>query len=186
MNRISAVILAVLSGLVLASPSRAAPLNMAFGGDPFKDTALPGTTNAARPELGGTVIEDVLEPFSFGAAGITGWVQNRVVRETAAGTLDFYWRVSVDPTATGGNVSAFRLGNFGFPNLTDADWRSDGVGLVPPRAARLFNPTGRPDGAVNFLFTDPAVGPGDPFAAASGSLLLFAYRRDRLRQNCHV
>lgn len=153
------VYFAGLAALLLAFAAQAVPLNNAFAGENFLDTALPGTTAAARPELAGVVLEDVIQPFSFGALGISGTVQNRVVRETVAGTLDFYWRIRVDADSTG-SVSAFRLGDFGFENLTDADWRSDGLGSLSPFVGRLFNPANRPDGAINFLFTDPAVGPG--------------------------
>jgi hypothetical protein len=76
------------------------------------DTSLGGTTSAARPELAGTVLEDDVQTFSF--LGITGTVQNRVVREDVSGTLDFYWRIKVDEGVPGvaapGAISAFRLG----------------------------------------------------------------------------
>lgn len=117
----------------------------------FADTALPGTTVAARPELAGTVLEDVITPFSF--LGITGTVQNRVVRETASGTLDFIWKINVDGVDTGGQgVRAFRLIGFGHGNIVDADWRIDGLGSVSPDTARLFREAVQPTGAVNFLF----------------------------------
>src|SRR4051812_43791836 len=64
----------------LASHAGATPLNTASGGNPFADTPLSGTTAAARPELAGTVLTDVDQAFSFD--GISGVVQNRVVRET--------------------------------------------------------------------------------------------------------
>lgn len=117
----------------------------------FVDTVLPGTTVAARPELAGTVLEDVITPFSF--LGITGTVQNRVVRETASGTLDFIWKINVDSVDTGGQgVRAFRLIGFGYDDIKDADWRIDGLGSVSPDTARLFNDVVQPNGAVNFLF----------------------------------
>lgn len=117
----------------------------------FADTALPGTTVAARPELAGTVLEDVITPFSF--LGITGTVQNRVVRETATGTLDFIWKIDVDSVDTGGQgVRAFRLIGFGYDDIVDADWRFDGLGSVTPSKARLFSEAAYPNGAVNFLF----------------------------------
>jgi hypothetical protein len=138
-----------------------ATLDKSFSAQPFLDTSLGGTTAAARPELAGTVLEDDLEPFSF--SGISGTVQNRVVRETGTGTLDFYWRITVDPkfaTVAPGAISAFRLGDFGYANINDGDWRIDGLGTAAPYVGRVFNPTGRPDGAINFLFTDGLVQPG--------------------------
>lgn len=123
----------------------------------FADTDLNGTTSAARPELAGTVVEDVLTPFSF--SGVSGTVQNRVVRETGTGTLDFYWKVNVDASTTGLGVSAFRLADFGYANIKDADWRMDGLGNRAPDAARLFNPASYPTGDVNFLFFN-GIAPG--------------------------
>lgn len=119
----------------------------------FADTVLPGTTSAARPELAGVVLEDVITAFSFN--GVSGTVQNRVVRENATGTLDFYWKINVDESATGAGITAFRLGDFGYTNLVDADWRIDGLGSVAPTTGRLFNEAGHPDGSINFLFDAP-------------------------------
>ena len=142
----------------VAPLAHAAPLNNSFGSAHFADTALSGTTAAARPELAGVVLEDVDKAFSVG--GISGVVQNRVVREDATGTLDFYWRIMLDPTTTGNGVQALRLIDFGVDNLTDADYRIDGLGVVDPTIARLFNPSFYPSGALNFIFGDP-VGNGD-------------------------
>ena len=160
--------------VVMSAPAHAVSLNKGFVAEPFLDTHLSGTTSAARPELAGLVLEDVITPFSFGALNISGTVQNRVVRETVSGTLDFYWRIKVDPTSTG-EVEAFRLGGFGYGNIVDADWRIDGLGGSPAYTGRVFNPVGRPDGAINFLFPDPAVQPGDPAAADTGSYFFFLH-----------
>ena len=100
MNSKISFALAGLTATLLAvaiAPAHAVALNRAFIVESFLDTPLGGTTVALRPELAGTVIEDVLTPFSFGALNLTGTVQNRVVRETNTGTLDFYWRIKVDP-----------------------------------------------------------------------------------------
>jgi hypothetical protein len=155
--------------LACAVSVQAVPLNNGFVAQPFLDTALPGTTLAARPELAGTVLQDVITPFSFGALNIFGTVQNRVVREDGTGTLDFYWRILVDPASTGGGIGAFRLIDFGYSNLTDADWRIDGLGANGPEIGRLFNPATHPEGAINFLF-DPAVAAG-----ADGSNFFFLH-----------
>jgi len=160
--------------MTVAAAAQAVPLNNAFVAESYLDTGLGGTTLAARPELLANVEADVVDSFSIGA-GITGTVQSRVAREAVAGTLDFYWRVKLDPTSTGGGVSAFRLGDFGYANLTDADWRIDGLGSAAPYVGRLFNPAGRPDGAINFLFTDPAVHPGDPASDSDGSRFFFLH-----------
>lgn len=158
MNR-SRSALAVAAALLLgATAAGAVPLSNGFASQPFLDTSLPGTTSATRHELAGTVLVDVDTPFSLN--GVSGQVQNRVVRETASDTLDFYWRVMVDPSSTGVGVSALRLENFGYANLTDADWRIDGLGNVTVDTARLFNPAGYPTGDLNFLFDGTVNGGG--------------------------
>jgi hypothetical protein len=123
---------------------------------PATDTPLTGTTVAARPELAGVIIEDVLVPYSFTGAGgeaVSGQVQNRVVRSDVDGTLDFYWRIIPDPNSIG-SIEALRVGGFGDIAL-DGDFRLDGLGDVGPNIARNFG-----GGFVNFLFDD-AVGPDE-------------------------
>src|SRR6476660_5397673 len=90
-------------------------------------TALPGTSLAEQSFLSGTVLENVMTPFSIpvdcgGGCGtfpppiiatLTGTVQSQVVRESAAGTLDFYWRISSDANnAISIGIERFRLTNF--------------------------------------------------------------------------
>ena len=146
--------LALVTSLLLgglATNAGATPLNNGFSGQNFLDTPLAGTTSAARPGLAGTVIADGDTPFSLD--GVTGYVQNRVVRENGTGTLDFYWRVVVDPTtSTGAGIRAFRLTDFGYDYLTDADWRVDGSGTIGATTGRLFSPVEHPEGDINFLF----------------------------------
>ena len=162
--------LAVAATLLLAGiapGAGAAPLNNGFTSEPFLDTPIAGTTVAARPELAGTIAADVDTAFAFGT--LSGHVQNRVVRETGTGTLDFYWRVVLDPSSTGAGISALRLIDLGYGNLTDADWRIDGLGSTAPGTARLFNPATHPEGAINFLFGTPVDAGGD------GSMFFFLH-----------
>jgi hypothetical protein len=122
---------------------------------PIGDTVISGTTSALRPELAGTVVEDVLVPYDFLAGTgehLLGTVQNRVVRSTLDGTFDFYWRIIPEATSTG-DIVALRVGGFGLFPL-DGDFRLDGVGSVGPHIARNFG-----DGFVNFLFD--GVGPAE-------------------------
>lgn len=168
MSRLASLLLAAAS-LAITAPVDAVPLNNAFAAQPFLDTALAGTTSALRPELAGDVLADDLQAFSFAGLNIFGTVQNRVVRETGTGTLDFYWRITVDPRSTGGGIDAFRLGDFGYSFLTDADFRLDGLGANGPELARLFNPATHPEGFINFLF-DPAVAAGE-----AGSYFFFLH-----------
>jgi len=144
--------------LLVAVSAKAVVLDKTFAVESFLDTALSGTTSALRPELAGTILEDIDQAFDYGPLNISGTVRSRVVREDVAGTLDFYWLVLVDGNSTGGNVSAFRLGDFGYENIVDADYRTDGLGDVGPDTARVFNPANRPDGAINFLFANPIIG----------------------------
>jgi hypothetical protein len=170
--RLSALATAVLAGgcLALASTAHAVTLNTPVDPAPYADTTLPGTTSAARPELAGTVLADVLTPFSFN--GLSGTVQSRVVREDASGTLDFYWKVSVDPHVIPAltvaplaavptfDITALRVANFGVSNITDADWRSDDLADVAPATARVFSASAYPTGDVNFLFNAPVLAAG--------------------------
>jgi hypothetical protein len=158
-----AAALLVAGGFMLASTAQAVTLNPPVDPAPYADTALPGTNSAARPELAGTVLEDVLTPFSFN--GLSGTVQSRVVKEDASGTLDFYWKVDVDPGTVGVtgapyDIAALRVANFGVSNIADADWRSDGLGSVAPATARVFSASAYPAGDVNFLFNAPVLAAG--------------------------
>jgi hypothetical protein len=153
---------------MLAQGAQAVSLIAPVSPSTFADTGLPGTTSASRPELAGVVLEDMLTPFSFG--GVSGTVQNRVVREDGTGTLDFYWKVNLTGSVTGAGtgVSAFRLGNFGYGYLKDADWRIDGLGTVAADTGRLFNVADYPGGDINFLF-------GNGIAPDSSSRFFFLH-----------
>ena len=141
-----------VAALSLAYPAsvRAVPLI------PGSAVPLPGTTVAARPELAGVVLVDQLVAFSVTFPTdqhITGTIQERVVRESGSGTLDFYWRVFNDSSSLN-NLGFFRLGQF-ITGSYDADWRIDGLGTVNPDNAFWF---GSPD--VNFEFT-AGLAPGE-------------------------
>jgi hypothetical protein len=149
LHRLAAFSIALL--VLAPSAVRAVPLRVF-------ETSLPGTSATLRPELAGTVLEDVIQPYAF--AGRSGTVQNRVVRSDVDGTLDFYWRIVPtpnpipDPTTQNGRIFAFRVTGFGNYHL-DGDWRADDLGNVPPHVAYYFG-----GGSVNFLF-DPGVHAGE-------------------------
>lgn len=149
-STLSSLSLAV--ALLASTAAHAVVLTEPVSPTPFADTFLTGTTSALRPELAGTVVADDIQAFSF--FGVNGTIQNRVVREDGTGTLDFYWKINVDRDSTGTGVSAFRLGDFGYSFIKDADWRSDGLGTEMPDTARLFNSTSQPNGSLNFIFSD--------------------------------
>lgn len=176
MKRLMASTGAALALLLYAvTPAHALLLNKSFSGEPFLDTTLTGTTNAARPELSGIVLADIVQPFSVPALNISGNVQSRVAKEDGTGTLDFYWHVTVDRASTGGAVSAFRLIDFGYDDIVDGDYRVDSVGTATTPTARVFNPASAPNGAINFLFSNPGVLPGDPNSDANGSHFFFLH-----------
>jgi hypothetical protein len=101
--------------------------------NPGETVSLPGTTAAAEPWLAGTILEDEFINFSLHATPnsssmISGTVQQRVVRETGTGTLDFYWAIR---DVTGGSLGYFRIANFGSA-VFDANYRTDGMGTIGP------------------------------------------------------
>jgi hypothetical protein len=140
----SRLLIALIGFSILVGPGTAMAAPLGIG-----DTALFGTTVVSRPELAGTIVEDVLVPYDFSGSGgedVFGDIQNRVVLSDD-GTYDFYWRILPDPESTG-EITAFRVAGFdGF--ALDGDFRLDGLGDVGPDIARNFG-----GGFVNFLFSD--------------------------------
>ncbi len=99
---------------------------------PGGGVAIGGTTAAARPELAGVVVHDSLIPVDIvDASGHTifkGDLQDRVVKETKAGTLDFYQTLRADAGFTPRAYLDYAIrSNFG-GGLTDVDYRTDGLG----------------------------------------------------------
>ncbi len=126
--------------------------------NPGDTQALSGTTVAANPQLAGVVLEDEIINFTFHSGGdIAGHVQQRVVRSSVDGTLDFYWRVFNDG-ASDAAIGSLRIGDFVAPEY-DADWRIDGLGDESPESAHRF--TGVYDSFVNFLFDADGLVAGD-------------------------
>ena len=101
---------------------------------------LPGTTSFAEPDLAGPIIADQLISFvgldnATGGIAITGTLQDRVVRETLTGNLDFYGHITI--TDFGNNVGAIdSIGMGSFAGFTaNANFRTDGLGVQGPNAA---------------------------------------------------
>lgn len=147
--------------------------------NPGDTVNLPGTTFAVEPNLGGTVLEDELINFSFSANQqatglITGVVQQRVVRESNTGTLDFYWRIS---ELTSGSLGYFRIGDFN-STIFDANYRIDGLGSVGPNSITRFMPGmgGATDTfGANFNFADYSLTGGNPDTLFAGSESFFMF-----------
>ncbi len=148
--------------LLCALPARAVPV--APGGAPV---ALPGITVAAEPSLAGTVLADVqshwvsaIDPL-YGFPGAEGELISRVVRQTGSGTLDFYWRITVEtpsypnfvPRAL--EITGLALGNFLTGANFDADYRPDGLGTTAPSGAFSTDA-----GSFTYTFSALNFGPG--------------------------
>lgn len=119
----------VLAGL--CSSAWAVP----FAVDPGR-TSLLGTTSASQPQLAGTVVADRNVPFSFdlpvvfgvGGGTVSGVIQERVIRSSLDGTLDFYWRVSNDASSKQ-PIGKVVVDNF-LASTYDGNWRTDSLGDV--------------------------------------------------------
>jgi len=133
------------------------------GGPPV---VLPGTTVAAQPDLAGVVLEDVVTAWSspinpmYGFPGATGTLQSRVVRETSTGTLDFYWRLVVNPVSYPSDIptqltlTGLVLANFLTGASFDANYRLDGLGTSAPADAFSTSP-----GSFTFEMSHTTFGP---------------------------
>ena len=171
------------NAMVAATALLAAHVALAVNLVPGVPTALPGTTLADQSFLAGTVLEDVTIPVSvpvFCGGGcqdpflvvstVTGTAQSRVVRETAAGTLDFYWRITNDAsTDPFFSIRQFRLDNF-LSTSYDANWRIDGLGNTAPTSALLW--PAPLDGTIFFSFVSAQ---SSGIAAGDGSYFLLMH-----------
>jgi hypothetical protein len=108
-----------------------------------------------EPTLVGGVIRDTLVPFSIkSAAGevlCSGQLQDRVVRSTRTGRVDFYYRIR--NTQGPGAVRGIATAAYGGLPLR-VGYRLDGLGTVPPRIATRSPAAGA---LVTFEITDPPV-----------------------------
>ena len=84
-------------------------------------------TESQAPNLAGAVISDRTVPFSSAApASASGTIQERVVRETASQTLDFYYRIINSPSSAA-TVATLSIQDFGRATVAAA-WRPDSLG----------------------------------------------------------
>ena len=109
---------------------------------PGDSIIVTGTTAAARPELGGVVVQDTILstpnvgvpalPFQFARFE----VQNRVVQSSVDDTMVFMPRILFGSNVTSGNLLVDRVEMFGFGNFAiDASYRTDGLGARGPTFA---------------------------------------------------
>jgi hypothetical protein len=125
---------AALALCALGLTTRAIAVPLAPGGI----VATPGTTAAATPDLAGVVIADTIRPIEIlaGNTVIRGWMQDRVVRSNATGTLHFYYRISIGDQSNGAILQVARASFAPAQAITDVDWRIDGLGTKNPRSAK--------------------------------------------------
>jgi len=118
---------------------------------------LSGTTFAQVPELGGTVVLDVIRDvvFTHRASGervASATVQDRIVRSTITGRLSFEFRVtSFETSQSDLSLTHVVRGPFLSPPV-DVDFRLDGLGTVGPASATW--PAGSTE--LQFAFLPPA------------------------------
>lgn len=103
---------------------------------PGGDTPLSGTSVGSRPELAGSEILSTSSAFTGKDAGnnvlFSGTLELKIIRETVAGTLDFYYRLSND---SGSADAIHRFTNIDFGGYsTDVDFRTDLAGGTVPAA----------------------------------------------------
>ena len=145
---------ALLSGaIVTTTNAHAIPLSSAAG------VSLSGTTNAARPELAGTVLIDRVRPFSMttsSGAVISGTFQDRVVKRTSTGKLEFSFRIK-NAAASVGNIVVVNRQNYGAFPTVDVDFRLDGLGTIGAPAAAHG---GGANARIKFDFFNAPIAPG--------------------------
>jgi hypothetical protein len=115
--------------------------------------ALTGTTSAAQPELGGTVIVDDLIPYQIFGGGVgnpllyEGNLQARIARSDLTDNLIFEYRLREPTNGLNGIMSTLAANDFAGWS-TDVEYRTDGLGdKEPTRATRSA------DGSdVTFIF----------------------------------
>lgn len=137
------------------------------------DVPLPGTTDIAEPDLAGLDLADQTISFtgldnSTGGIAIIGTLQDRVVRETLTGNLDFYGHITLTDFGNNlGAIDSIAMGSFaGF--TVDANFRTDGLGVQGPNAASRSS-----DGSEVAWYFESPLRLGAP-GGASESLFFFA------------
>ena len=120
---------------------------------PGESTPLSGTTEAARPELAGLVLNDALQEIELFGIGppVAVQIQLRVVRSDITGLLDFYYRIltGTSPLGTHADTVTIWLPPPAGITVTYADFRPDGLGTTAPDKFIY----GAPDNKYTFIFS---------------------------------
>ena len=136
-----------------ATTAKAVPVSAGAG------VSLSGTTNAARPELAGVVLEDRIRAFSItstSGATVRGTFQDRVVKRNGTGKLEFDFRIKNDAASTG-NIVVVNRQNYGAFPTVDVDFRLDGLGTIGAPAAAHG---GGVNARIKFDFYNAPITPG--------------------------
>lgn len=142
----------IAAALVLSATAVALAVSVPL--PPGGSITVPATTPAAEPDLAGTIIHDVSLPFTIkknGAVLCAGQLQNRVVRSSKGGGLDFYYRIR--RTSGQGAINRIETTNFSSAAFNVA-YRKDGLGTVPPQRATRSPAAGA---RITFALTDPTL-----------------------------
>jgi hypothetical protein len=136
-------------------------------GDFGTTVPVSGTSEAASPQLAGTIIDERKTPYSYlvndgSLTALYGTFESRVVRSSVDGTLDFYWRILPTANPFGGAVPDGIIKEFkvyapgvgqAVPNV---DWRTDLPGITAPEEVHR-------DGSNQYTYRFPlGVGVGAP------------------------
>lgn len=149
----SRLAVAVVGGLLLSRVTAALAASVML--PPGGSLPVPETSGATESDLDGIALRDALLPFTIratdGAVVCTGKLQDRVVRSTKTGLLEFYYRIR--ETAGPGAVGGIATSSFSGAKLGVA-YRIDGQGTVSPHVAVR---SAVPGPVVTFELTDPPV-----------------------------
>jgi len=119
-----------------------AALALSIALPPGATVAVPPTTAATEPDLAGVAIRDALIPFQIhspsGALLCAGQLQDRVVRSSRTGLLDFYYAIRITTKGTGAIARVARRSYDSLP--LRVAYRMDGLGVVPPTRATRSSP----------------------------------------------
>lgn len=140
----------IAAALVLSAPLIALAVSVSL--PPGGTIAVPATTVAAEPDLGGTVVREVTRLFTINKNNVVvcrAQLHHFVIRSTRTQGLDFYYQVLL----TSGSGAINRIATTRFSSVdTRVAYRTDSTGGgVPPRHATR---SGAPGSLITFDLTD--------------------------------
>ncbi len=148
-------LIAIAALCALAPLPAAYAVNLPTSGN----VGVAGTTTAANPDLAGTVVRDAVTDLTITTASgaqVSFSIQDRVVKRTSTGTLDFYFRV-IHQEKSKDAISAVRRSKFGNSMTLDVDYRTDGLGTIGALAVQR---SGGGGDVVTFDFANNPINAG--------------------------